>query len=223
MRVIGGVARGRRLYAPDLPGLRPTSDFVREAMFDILESRGLVEGARVLDLFAGSGALGIEALSRGAAEVTFVEQDRRAAAAISRNLDVTGFADARGVRVVRADALGWVESHAPQAADLALADPPYAFDEWPRLFGHLSVATVLVEHRAPLQVGGGYAVSRAYRYGGTLVTLVLADRVGNGVMTQSGTDPDTTSHADPVNPDPVKPDPVKPDHINPDHINKDSA
>ena len=69
MRVIGGTARGRRLAAPDLPGLRPTSDRVREAIFDILASRGVLEGASVLDLFAGSGALGIEALSRGAGAV----------------------------------------------------------------------------------------------------------------------------------------------------------
>ncbi|HKH87826.1 MAG TPA: RsmD family RNA methyltransferase [Acidimicrobiales bacterium] len=178
--MIGGEARGRRLFVPDLPGLRPTSDFVREAMFDILESRDLVEGAGVLDLFSGSGALGIEALSRGAAEVTFVEQERRAVEAINRNLDTTGFAGMRGVRVVRAEALGWLETHSHQTADLALADPPYAFEEWARLFEHLTVVTVLVEHRVPLPpAAGGYAVSRAYRYGGTLVTLVQADQHTN--------------------------------------------
>ncbi|HXY43636.1 MAG TPA: RsmD family RNA methyltransferase, partial [Acidimicrobiales bacterium] len=84
LRVIGGDAKGRRLVAPPVEGLRPTSERVREAMFDILESRDLVAGAVVLDLFSGSGALGIEALSRGAAGVTFVEQDRRAVLAIER-------------------------------------------------------------------------------------------------------------------------------------------
>src|SRR5271168_1492658 len=105
MRVIGGTARRRQLRAPDLPELRPTSDRVREAIFDILASLEAVEGATVLDLFAGSGALGIEALSRGAASVCFVEADRRAVAAIRANLDSTGLADAAPVRVVRAEAL----------------------------------------------------------------------------------------------------------------------
>ena len=77
MRVIAGDAKGRKLVAPEMPGLRPTSDRVREAMFDILESRGLVSDAAFLDLFAGSGALGIEALSRGAGGVTFVEMKEK--------------------------------------------------------------------------------------------------------------------------------------------------
>ena len=104
MRVIGGEARGRRLKTPPLPGLRPTSDRVREAMFDILKSRGLVEGASIVDLFAGSGALGIEALSRGAEEVTFVESDRRAVAAIEDNLEATGLGGPHA-KPVRAESL----------------------------------------------------------------------------------------------------------------------
>ncbi|MGH9298710.1 MAG: RsmD family RNA methyltransferase, partial [Acidimicrobiales bacterium] len=85
MRVIGGEAKGRKLSAPDLKTVRPTSDRVREAIFDILCARGLVEGASVLDLYAGSGALGIEAVSRGASACTFVESDPRAGAAIEAN------------------------------------------------------------------------------------------------------------------------------------------
>ena len=78
MRVIGGEFRGRRLAAPATPGVRPTSDRVREAIFDILFSLGGVDGMQVADLFAGSGALGIEALSRGAASTTFVDREDRA-------------------------------------------------------------------------------------------------------------------------------------------------
>src|ERR1035441_636404 len=89
MRVIGGTAKQRRLRAPDSPDLRPTSDRVREAIFDILASLGAVEGASVLDAYAGSGALGIEALSRGAGSVCLVEADRPAIAAIPANPDST--------------------------------------------------------------------------------------------------------------------------------------
>jgi 16S rRNA (guanine966-N2)-methyltransferase len=173
LRVIAGEAKGRKLVAPDVPGLRPTSDRVRESMFDVLEARGLVEDAEVLDLFSGSGALGIEALSRGAAGVTFVESDARALGAIEKNLEVTGYLGVPGVRVVRADVLSWVSTYR-QGGDLALADPPYRFDDWGVLLGHLKAAAVLAEHRFALSDIGSYAVSREYRYGGTLVTLLLA-------------------------------------------------
>jgi 16S rRNA (guanine966-N2)-methyltransferase len=174
MRVIAGDAKGRKLLAPDVPGLRPTSDRVREAMFDILEARDLVADAVILDLFAGSGALGIEALSRGAAGVTFVEQDRRAVAAIDVNLERTGYLGSPGVRVVRADVLVWTAVHGRVGVDVALADPPYAFDGFGTLLSQLHAPTVLVEHRSAVTPPVGYDVSREYRYGGTLVTLFEA-------------------------------------------------
>src|ERR1019366_7091565 len=123
VRVIAGTARGRGMSAPRLPGLRPTSDRVREAMFDILEARSLVEDATVLDLFAGSGALGVEALSRGAAAVTFVESDAQAAVAIEANLRSTGLF-VPSAHVVRADALAWLAGRPTweEPFDLALAD-----------------------------------------------------------------------------------------------------
>ena len=123
MRVIAGTARGRRLAAPRGATVRPTTDRVKEALFSILQPR--LRGAVVCDLFAGSGALGIEALSRGAASVTFVESNRRALDAIRANLEATGLAAAADVR--RADL--------PQALavlagpyDIVLADPPYDLD-----------------------------------------------------------------------------------------------
>src|SRR5437764_414764 len=104
-RIVAGVLGGRRIVAPPGRGTRPTSDRVREALFSILGADA-VEGARVLDLFAGSGALGIEALSRGAASATFVESDPRAAAAIDRNLEELGLVG----RVHRRDVFAWVAS-----------------------------------------------------------------------------------------------------------------
>jgi 16S rRNA (guanine966-N2)-methyltransferase len=178
MRVIAGEAKGRKLVSPQLRGLRPTSDRVREAIFDILEARSLVEGAVVLDLFSGSGALGIEALSRGAAGAIFVEQDGRAAAAIEQNLAATGFLSAAGVRVVLADVMSWL-AVSPARVDLVTVDPPYEFDDWERLLRLLEPTgahTVVAEHRAPLEPSGGFGIARAYRYGTTLVTLLRTDK-----------------------------------------------
>ncbi len=171
MRVIAGELKGRRLEAPDLPGLRPTSDRVREAMFDALEARRLVEGSVVLDLFAGSGALGIEALSRGAARVAFVESDARALRAIEANLASVGDLAARG-RVVRADVLAYLEKGADRA-DLALVDPPYSFDGWQLLVARLApvAEVILLEHSRAVEVGPQFETIRLYRHGGTLLTL----------------------------------------------------
>lgn len=121
LRVIAGEAKGRRLKTP--PGLdtRPTADRVRQTLFDIL---GDVSGAQVLDLFAGSGALGIEALSRGAAAATFVENDPAALAVVRDNLSACGFAGR--AKVVRADAEEFLRRRTASAPyDLAFLDPPY--------------------------------------------------------------------------------------------------
>jgi 16S rRNA (guanine966-N2)-methyltransferase len=119
MRVVAGQYRGRRLSAPRGTSVRPTSDRVREALFSIL---GDLDGLRVLDLFAGSGALGIEALSRGAASATLVENDRAALDALRANLAPLGAADAE---VVRADALRWLAGRRGPY-DLVFLDPPYS-------------------------------------------------------------------------------------------------
>ena len=120
LRVIGGQWRGRRLNFPALPGLRPTSDRIRETLFNWLAP--VVPGAHCLDLFAGSGALGIEALSRGAAKVQFVEQQLPAARALRANLDLLS---ACGARLDIADALQWL--HQPGTPfEIVFLDPPFA-------------------------------------------------------------------------------------------------
>ena len=118
MRIVAGEFKGRRLHAPRGARTRPTADRVREALFSML---GDVSGARVLDLFAGSGALGIEALSRGAASALFVERDARAAAVIRRNLDAIGGLTAE---VRREDVLRFL-ARVQDAFDLVFVDPPY--------------------------------------------------------------------------------------------------
>ena len=124
-RVIAGTARSIRLEAPG-PGTRPLADRVKQTLFAILEPD--LRGARFLDLFAGSGAAGIEALSRGAAEAIFVEHDRTAVQIIHANLDRTDLAATERATVVRADAFGWLrgpERGAEPPIDIAVVDPPY--------------------------------------------------------------------------------------------------
>lgn len=121
VRVIAGEAKGRTLVVPKGGGTRSATDRIRETLFAILSTR--VEEARVLDLFAGAGTLGIEALSRGAAGATFVEHGREAIVALERNLAATGYADRS--RVVRSDVLTYL-GRGPEAADLVFCDPPFA-------------------------------------------------------------------------------------------------
>lgn len=124
MRVVAGSARGRRLAVPAGRSVRPTSDRMREGLFSALVSlRGPLTGVRVLDLYAGSGAVGLEALSRGAAHVTFVEVDRTALDVLRRNIERVGLAGA----VVRGETVQRVLAGPPDPAyDVIFADPPYA-------------------------------------------------------------------------------------------------
>jgi 16S rRNA (guanine966-N2)-methyltransferase len=148
--------------------VRPTSDRVRESIFDILGSRGGVEGLTVVDLFCGSGALGLEALSRGAASATFVDQDPGALEAVRTNLAAVGLGD-EPATVVRAALPGWLAG-AP-AFDLALCDPPYTYEQWPELLSVLRAETAVLESSAPVALPDGWMVARERRYGGTLVTV----------------------------------------------------
>ena len=176
MRVIAGRLGGRRLAAPRGKGTRPTSDKVREAVFGLL---GDVAGARFLDLFAGTGALGIEALSRGAAGAVFVERDRGAARVLGENLRSLEI-DPGQAQVRRADVLDVLRRarRTEETYDLVFIDPPYrqARDRGPELSESLIPllrprARVVVESdgRAPLRLGVGIELER--RYGDTMITI----------------------------------------------------
>jgi len=166
--VVAGSAKGRRLVAPDGRDTRPTSDRVRESIFNALYSMDAVDGVTVLDLFAGSGALGIEALSRGASHCTFVEPSRSAVQALHANLTSTGLAAEATVVTVAAEA--YLARH-PDPVDLALCDPPYAFDGWEALFDALPAGLVVCESNRPIDPGQRWRVVRTRRYGGTVVTF----------------------------------------------------
>jgi 16S rRNA (guanine966-N2)-methyltransferase len=151
-RVVAGVARGIRLEAPG-PGTRPLADRVKQTLFAILDPD--LSGANVLDLFAGSGAAGIEALSRGAAHATFVEKDKGAAAVIASNLGRTHLAGQRA-RIVRAEALAWLGG--PDAVALGpfgvvIVDPPYA---------ETGLMAASLEALAPLVVPGARVVAKHF-------------------------------------------------------------
>lgn len=179
MRVVSGDLGGRKLVTPDGSDTRPTSDRVREAMFNSLFSLDAIEGARVLDAFAGSGALGIEALSRGALHATFVETGRDALAALRENLETLQLG-AQG-RVAPGDALAHLERTAAEGShyDLVLLDPPYGFDQWDELLAAVPVgARVVIESDREVIVPDSWEVHRRKRYGGTVVTLATASAQG---------------------------------------------
>lgn len=130
MRIVGGRLRGRALAAPKSQSIRPTADRLRESLFNILMHAygDPISGARVLDLFAGTGALGLEALSRGAASATLVERDVGLAAALRAT--VARLPGGEAAQVVQADALGWLGGQAEAGYDLAFVDPPFAAGLW---------------------------------------------------------------------------------------------
>jgi 16S rRNA (guanine966-N2)-methyltransferase len=178
VRIIAGEWRGRPLVTPSGMATRPTSDRAREGIFSMLASRlGSFEGLRVADLFAGTGALGLEALSRGAAHCTFVEKDRAAVEAINGSL-------ARFLAASRATVRTTLAQHAPapaQPCDLIFLDPPYAEEEllsatlarvatpeWLANGGYISV-----EAGHPLDISiDGYAIAGHRRFGKACITLI---------------------------------------------------
>jgi 16S rRNA (guanine966-N2)-methyltransferase len=183
-RIVAGTAGGRRLEVPPR-GTRPTSERVREALFSALESSVGLHGAAVLDLYAGSGALGLEALSRGAASATFVESDKRAADVLRRNVKSLRLP---GAAVLPGTVEQVVASAADRPYDVIMADPPYAVDNahlagvLTRIVdgGWLAESGVLLLERAARDgtpaLPPGLAAGRARRYGDTVVHWFEHDR-----------------------------------------------
>jgi 16S rRNA (guanine966-N2)-methyltransferase len=177
MRIIAGSRKGARIFAPRGRDTRPTGDRAREAAFNLI---GPVDGMQVLDLFAGSGAMGLEALSRGAAGATFVERDRAAAETIVRNLDKLGLTGATVVRENAARALA-ADAAAGRRYDLVLIDPPYRMlaAVLPTLTAHLpsivaphGLAVVESDAREEPELPLPKRTSR--RYGSTRITVFEA-------------------------------------------------
>lgn len=175
MRIIAGTFRGRKLKAPAWEGLRPTSDRLRETLFDILGAS--IQGARVLDGFAGTGANGIEALSRGAAHVTFIENDPRAVKLIEENLRPLGVDDSCRA-IIRAGFADAARRLAGTAFDLVLLDPPYAAPAVHTLEAAAPLvapgARLVIEHaarQAPPAAHAGLALGRTVTAGDSALSF----------------------------------------------------
>lgn len=181
--MIGGEARGRKIVAPNVVSVRPTSDRVREAMFDVLAHLVDLEGANVLDLFAGSGALGIEALSRGATSATFVDSDRDVIKTINDNLKAAKLNRVYTARVNLVDAIAFCRVHRSRLDnggdvttdvehfDVTFCDPPYSFTNWQKLLADLPGDLVILESSKPIDLPSQFDLHRVYKYGSTLVTV----------------------------------------------------
>jgi len=168
MRVVAGESRGRPIVAPEGNRTRPTSDRVRESIFNMLFSLGATTDTDVLDLYAGCGALGIEALSRGASHCTFVERDRRAVECIKNNLESLGYGDRS--TVIQADVLEWVRAD-NDSYDVVLADPPYADNSWEGLMDQLNTRWLVAESGELVEEHPNWDVVREKTYGTTVVTV----------------------------------------------------
>lgn len=191
MRISGGVAKGRRTATEKLPGskapgerLRPTSSKVREALFDIIRNR--LESAHFVDLYAGSGTVGLEALSRGAEQVVFVETDKLRTMMIQKNIESLGFSGNASIR--RTDAEKFLEKAELENSgyDILFLDPPYRSEEIEKvlpLIGSSKILNddglVIVEHfikKTLPRIAGRLILSKQYRYGDTMLTLYRRDR-----------------------------------------------
>lgn len=169
MRVVAGEARGRKIAAPTGSTTRPTSDRVRESIFNMLFSLDAVENSTVLDLYAGCGALGIEALSRGARSCIFVENNRRAVRCINENLDSLDYSGKSSV--VESDVEQWI-SESSEHFDLVLADPPYSDEGWVALLDLVDAKWLVLETGQELPEHELWDVAREKSYGTTVVTVL---------------------------------------------------
>lgn len=168
MRVVAGELKGRRIESPSGDRTRPTTDKVREAVFNALGSWHGVAGSTVLDLFAGTGAMGIEALSRGALHCTFIEKDRGALDVLRRNLDSLGLAGRS--TVVAGDAATAARHHGP--VDVLIADPPYGDTDWVSVLADAQASLAVLESGSEIGPVPGWETVREKRYGRTHVAFL---------------------------------------------------
>jgi len=190
LRIVAGRFRGRRLHGPRGDWLRPTADRAKESLYNVLQA--WFPGARVLDLFAGSGNLGLEALSRGAARVVLVDSASRALQLIERNVRLLGVQGE--VEVVAADALSYLRALPARSFDLILADPPYDAGLEDALLAALPAAAVgaggcfVLQHRRTwrLRPLARWRLERSKRFGDTVLDFLVREEAAHGGPSQPG-------------------------------------
>ena len=169
MRIIGGAARGRQLKAKLPPTVRPTTDMAREAIFSMVQARGGVEGLVIADLYCGSGAMGLEALSRGATECYFVDSDGECLAAAKANFEALNLEGT--AHFVKAALPKW---SIPASVNMIFADPPYGPLDVAALLATTQADMAIIENDRFAEAPAGWTVQKEKRYGTTLVTVLEA-------------------------------------------------
>ena len=167
MRIVAGTARGRKLTVPSNSKIRPTKDRVREAIFNSLHSYGLVEDLCYLDLFAGTGSLGLEALSRGANSVVFVDNNELSVNTITHNLQMLGFDSKAEVR--HQDAVMYLKE--ARDFDVAILDPPYEFNLWDQLISQIKSKVVVIETSQKIALNEYWKIIKEQNYGQSNVLI----------------------------------------------------
>ena len=170
MRVISGTAKGRKLVVPSGNHIRPTKDRVKEAIFNSLHSYGLVENRSFLDLFSGTGSLGIEALSRGAKSVVFVDHHVEAIDCIILNVEKLNYGSTS--KILKTDALSFLERD--DYFDVALLDPPYKYEHWGTLLKRVNAHSIVIESSEPVTLESDWETIKNQKYGQT--NLLIASR-----------------------------------------------
>ena len=170
MRVISGSAKGRKLVVPSGDHVRPTKDRVKEAIFNSLHSYGLVENRSFLDLFSGTGSLGIEALSRGAKSVVFIDHHAEAIDCIILNVEKLNYGSTS--KVLKTDALSFLERD--DYFDVALLDPPYKYEHWGTLLKRVNANSIVIESSEQVTLESDWEIIKSQKYGQT--NLLIASR-----------------------------------------------
>lgn len=169
MRIVSGIAKGRKLLTPSSQDVRPSKDRVREAIFNSLTSFELIEDRHFIDLFAGSGALGLEALSRGARKVTFVDNQKACIDVIQTNVAALGLE--KNTEIILSDyvhQLGQI-----QADNVVLLDPPYKFENWEGLLNSIEAEVVVIESDRNVSIMEHWNIIKTKRYGTSMVTIAV--------------------------------------------------
>ena len=167
MRVIAGELKGRKLLRPDSDEIRPTKDRVKEAIFNSLHSYDSVVNRTFLDLFSGTGSLGIEALSRGAISVDFVDKHQQAVDCISSNLEKFNLGNL--AQVTRTDAFSHLQKG--NYYDVALLDPPYTFDRWHEVLPLVNARTMVIESTEVIELEKSWKILKSQKYGQTCLLI----------------------------------------------------
>ncbi len=175
MRIVAGTARGRKLQIPTYSEIRPTKDRVREAIFNSLQSHGLIENHSYLDLFAGTGSLGLEALSRGARSVVFVDSSQLAIECVTENINTLDFENRAEIRYQ--DAMSYLKQQ--NKFDVAILDPPYKFDAWESLLSEICAGSIVIETSQTITLGDSWRVLKEQSYGQSNV-LIATNRQQKG-------------------------------------------